>query len=104
MSRISSGLPGAVVQTSNELYVKDGRTVRGVDITLPPDVFEEYKAGYRCLSCHAAQESAWPEECCEPYCRFKMKAEQPRLIEMEFQGEKDLWPNREPLESDIWTP
>ena len=95
MSKLHPGIPGAVVRTGNEIYVKDGRPVRSVDITIPPETLDEYRCGYRCLACHAAQESAFPEACIEPYCRFPMKRDQMQLFESQFRGEESLWPTRE---------
>jgi hypothetical protein len=100
MSKLAPGLPGAVVRTGNEIHVKDGRPELSVDITLPPETLEEYRAGYRCIACHAAQESAWPERCLEPYCRFPIKRDQARQLEIEFRGEESLWPTREDEDED----
>jgi hypothetical protein len=73
-------------------------------LTLTPEQFEQYRTGYRCLACHAVQETTFPEECLEPYCRYPMAKKQIEELTATHQGEVDLWPDREEEESPIWTP
>lgn len=99
MADRQSGIPNAVVQTSNELYRIGDRLVRGVTMTIGPEVFEQYRTGYRCLKCHHfPQPEPFPNECCEPYCRFQMKREQLALLEFQDRGESDLVPD--PAQAD----
>lgn len=98
MPRIEPGMPRAVVRASNELYRKGDEIVRGNDITIPPDQLDEFRHGYRCIRCLAAQIGgdglpvAFPKECVEPYCRFPIRDEQPKVFEQQYQGEEELWP------------
>jgi hypothetical protein len=98
-------LKGAVVRTSDIVYFKNGRGVRGIEMTVDPETFEQYRQGYRCIECHhAPQPEAFPVECVEPYCRFRMRELQMRKIEAEYE-EVELWPEREPtVDSKLWTP
>lgn len=102
MSRISPGMPNATVTSAREVY---GDRL-GLKVTVDPETFEQFRTGYRCLKCYAAQEHAWPEECVEPYCRFPIREKQADLIEFEFRGEETLWPDREPMDnpSGMWLP
>lgn len=89
------GIPNAVVRPTNELYEVNGRLTRGIDMTVPPEVFEQYREGYRCIACHHfPQPEPFPEHCIEPYCRFPMRTEQSRQLEFEYRGDVDLWPTR----------
>lgn len=106
------GLPHAVVRRSNELYRTDAGVRQGVDMVVPPEVFEQYRLGYRCIACHHfPQPSAFPDNCCEPYCRFPMRRDQMARLEAGHRGEEDLWPTRtdEELRGDledqgVWLP
>lgn len=116
--KLHPGLPNAVVRQSRELYTKQGEVVSGVDITIPPELLDEYREGYRCLACHAVQRAgdgmpvAFPEACVEPYCRYPMKDEQPKRFEHQFQGHEELWPEdrfedidmERRSQSGIWLP
>lgn len=108
MSRVSDGIPDVVFRNSNEVY---GDGTVALLATMSPERFEEYRAGYRCMRCHAAQDEAFPEVCKERYrdvphpsdcrcgvcgCGFPMRAEQLRRIEHEHKGEETLWPDRSP--------
>lgn len=71
------------------------------NITVTPERLEEYRQGYRCLMCHAAQESAFPERCIEWYCRYPIRKRQSGDFTLEFEGEYDPWPtHREEPEPD----
>lgn len=110
------GLPGAVVSPTNELYKINGRIARGYEITVPPDVFEQYRHGYRCIACqHFPQPTPFPEHCCEPYCRFPIRRDQLARLEFADRGESDRVPDptqddyharRQRLldNDDIWLP
>lgn len=107
MSRIHPGLPNVRVTTSNEIHMTSAGPRRAVQMDMPAERFEEYRQGYRCLKCHAAQETAFPEECVEWYCRFNMREHQTRLIELEFRGVKEPWPEPgldEVREREAWRP
>lgn len=94
MTRISAGMPGAVVQNSTEAYKDaDGELRHGLHVTLPAENVEEIRQGYRCIMCFAAQPTEAPEECCEPYCRYPIRERQQAEFLRQFAGEEDLWPN-----------
>ena len=111
MTRIAPGLAGAVVRHSNEVFVEsDGQKRVGVKITVSPEIFEQYRSGYRCIRCHAVQDEPFPEVCQEVYkdrphpepcmcghcrCGFQMRAKQMERLTFEFQGEENLWPDRD---------
>lgn len=101
MTRIEPGMPNAVVRNSNQLYVdsRDGELYLGHNVTVTPDVFQQYVEGYRCIACHAVQSQAFPEVCEEVYkdgggCGFRMRDLQAERLQQEFQGEDILWPDR----------
>lgn len=110
MSRIEPGLPGATVRPSNEVFVdpRDGSKYLGVHITISPEIFEQYRTGYRCLACHTPQDEPFPEVCKEVYkdgggCGYRMKDDQMRRLQYEFRGEVDLWEGRdEDFERQNW--
>jgi hypothetical protein len=121
LSRISQGLPDAVVLPSNEIStLSDGRKVQGVEMHVDDEVFQQYVQGYRCIVCHAAQEEAFPERCIEGQygcCGnekgvieggYRIREFQSAEIARQYQGEKDLWPTRgnlgEELERERWKP
>lgn len=98
MTRIHAGLPGARVEASNELYA-DGRL--GTKITVTPETLEQFRTGYRCMWCMAAQQEPFPERCIEPYCLAPIRLKQMERFEFEFRGENDPWLEREtPLEGE----
>ncbi len=80
--------------------------VRAIQMDMPRERWEEYRQGYRCIKCHAAQQSAFPEECVEWYCRFRMREHQLEVIEFEHRGEMEPWPQPEldEREREAWTP
>lgn len=115
MTRMHPGLPGAVVRPSDEIYPEDGQLRVGVHITVPPEIFEQYRTGYRCILCHTVQDEPFPVVCKEVYkdgggCGFPMRDKQADRIGFEFRGETELWPDREEdvereaFESRIWLP
>jgi hypothetical protein len=106
MSRLHPGLPNVRVTTSAEVYMTSEGPMHGIQIDMPRERFEEYRQGYRCMKCHAAQESAFPERCLEWYCRFPIAEHQLRLIEFEHRGEKETWSTGEDddREREGWTP
>lgn len=105
MSRVPAGLPNVRVTASNEIYMTSGGPVRAVQIDMTRERFEEYRQGYRCMKCHAAQESAFPERCLEWYCRFPIAEHQLGLIEFEHRGEKEPWPTAAiDREQEDWQP
>lgn len=105
MARLHPGLPNVRVTTSREVYMTREGPVHAVQMDMPRERFEEYRQGYRCMRCHAAQESAFPERCLEWYCRFPIAEQQLRLIEFEHRGEKEPWPTAElDREQEDWTP
>ena len=117
MTRAAPGLSGAVVQRSAEATVVDGQLREATKITMPPELFEQYRQGYRCPKCHSLQSVAFPEECetvwrdTNERCGFKIKRDLGRWIEAEFKGEEELWPGRDQQEEayaeqderDDWT-
>ncbi len=116
MSRLSEGIPDVVFRSSDEVMA-DGR--RGLLATMSPERFEEYRQGYRCINCHAAQDEPFPEVCKVVYrdmahhpdscrcgkcrCGFPMRREQARQVEREYRGRETLWPDRGPdVEREQW--
>ena len=103
--RLSPGLPEATVSHGREIVRgADGRLNVASNITVSPERLEEYRQGYRCLMCHAAQEQAFPDHCIEWYCRYPMKDRQSEDFQTQYQGEHDPWPTHraEPDEPDGW--
>lgn len=91
MADSDHGMPEAVVTTTNEVYVVNGRETWGIGITVTPEHFEQYRLGYRCIACHHfPQPEAFPDHCCEDYCRFPIKRDQLRFLEFEDRGEETL--------------
>lgn len=101
MSRIDPGMAGAVVRSSNEIVVTDGKPARALHVTLTPEQFEQMRQGFRCIACFAVQETPFPQKCIEPYCNFNLERDQMTRLQFEDRGEEDLWPTHDP---DIWTP
>lgn len=116
------GLAGATVRHSNEVFVEsDGQKRVGVKITVSPDIFEQYRLGYRCLVCHGIQDEPFPVVCQQVYkdrphpepcmcghcrCGFRMRAKQMERLTFEFRGEENLWPTREEDDDErrVWLP
>ncbi len=99
--RVEPGLPGAVVRNSDDLFVdrRDGELYLGTNVTVTPEVFEQFRQGIRCIACFAVQSQAFPEICEEVYkdgggCGFRMRERQSERIQQEFKGEDILWPDR----------
>ena len=116
MTRISNpGLAGAVISAGNRVYREDGDWRVEMNITMPPDLFEQYRQGYRCPACHSVQSRAFPEECETVWrdtgekCGFPIKDRLNDWIEAEFQGEVSLWGDRDSYiedqrEREDWVP
>lgn len=105
MSRVHPGLPGAVVRTATEVVADSGELRQSLNWTVSPETIQEFREGYRCAlpphGCGAAQETAFPAKCIEPYCNFNLRDNLGRWFAQVFEGEEDLWPDREqddPLE------
>lgn len=119
MARFERGFgPETIVENSNEVFV-DGKGVArsGVNIAGSKDLFEQYRSGYRCLRCHHVQEEAFPEVCemrdTSPggtwRCGFRIRDDQLRMLEVEYQGEHRYGPTplsemEEQWEEDDWKP
>jgi len=89
------GMPEAVVRPTDELYAVNSRLARGINITVSPETFEQYRTGYRCLACHHfPQPEPFPDRCVEPYCRYPMRRDQLAQLEFEYRGDEELWPTR----------
>ena len=95
------GLPGAVVRPGNEVHKTEEGWVVPMNITMPPELFEQYRQGYRCPACHSVQSTAFPERCETVWrdtgerCDFPIKDKLNDWLEFEFRGEETLWPDRE---------
>lgn len=91
---IRPGIPEMIVEMApEEAYVVNGRPTMGVNKAVPPEVFEQYRQGYRCLACdHAPQPEPFPKECVEPYCRYPMKRDQLRDLEFHDKGSQRYGP------------
>lgn len=105
------GMPDTVVTTTDELYLVNGRLVRGVELTVTEEVFEQYRLGYRCIHCqHYPQPEPMPKHCCEPYCRFPIRERQHQVLGFEDRGESDLVPDRttgptiDVMDDSLWLP
>lgn len=110
MADSDTGLPGAIVSLSRELY-HDGKALRpGMDLCLTPEQFDKLRSGYLCPppphGCLAHQREAFPEKCLEPYCNFNLKRDLSGWLERAFAGEQDPWPTRrsELEEQGVWLP
>lgn len=108
-------MPQAVLRPSNEVHI----TSRGPEVqthmTVPPEVFEQYRQGWRCPSCHSVQDEAMPEVCKVVWrdtgerCGYRIREELPRWLALHFRGEESLWPDRqdeieEMRARDFWVP
>ena len=104
--RLEPGLPGAIVEQSNEVWAINGELHAGVNIALSPEQFEQYREGRRCLRCHALQEEPFPKECIEPFCSFRIRDDQLRYLENEHRGTHRYGPSDDEYddEAEIWTP
>lgn len=101
MADSDHGMPEAVVQPSGEIHIINGRPTLGIAMTVTPEHFEQYRQGYRCIACHHfPQPEAFPKNCVEPYCRFPMKRDQLRHLELEHKGDEELWPEEEPEDEE----
>ena len=100
MTRIDPGLNGAVVRPGDEAHLTEEGWVRPMKMTLSPEMFEQYRTGYRCPRCHSVQSTAFPEECETVWrdtgekCGFRIKDEILAWLDFEFRGEETLWPER----------
>jgi hypothetical protein len=101
MTRIDPGLTGAVLQPDAELHLTEEGWIRSMRITMPPELFDQYRSGYRCPRCHSVQSTAFPVECETVWrdtgerCGFPIKDKLNDWLEFEFRGEESLWPDRE---------
>ena len=106
MTRIEPGLTGAVMSVGERIYPEDNQWRVEMNITMPPDLFEQYRQGYRCPVCHSVQSQAFPEECETVWrdtgekCGFPIKDKLLDWLEQNFQGEVSLWPDREDAIND----
>lgn len=99
MSRVHPGIPGAVVRSSQEVIADSGELRHSINWTLTPDTINEFREGYRCAlpphGCGAAQETAFPDKCIEPYCNFNLRRDLASWFERVFAGDEELWPDVE---------
>lgn len=104
MTRINPGMPDTIVErTPSERWTINGRTTAGVNMVVSPEVFEQYRTGYRCLRCHAVQDEPFPEVCIEAshpdgICRYPIRERQAAELAKEHRGEERYGPS--PLEFD----
>jgi hypothetical protein len=118
MARFERGIPDAIVENSNEVYIdEEGVPRSGVNLAVSAEVVEQYRQGYRCLKCQHVNSEPFPEVCeardVSPggrwRCGFRMREQQMQLFELQFQGEKyygptPLDPYREQWEREDWKP
>lgn len=114
MTRIEPGMPQAVIRDSDMVTLEsDGRLHIIPNITVPPEVFDQYREGYRCLRCQGVQEEAFPERCiegarfnaCAVPGGYEMRRLQSEDLANEFKGEDVLWPDMpEDEERAAWKP
>lgn len=90
------GLEGAIVQPGNEVVVdRDGRANVMPHVSVTEEHYEQYRQGYRCLTCHHfPQPEPFPKNCAEPYCRYAMRDRQAEDFARQFKGHYDPWPTR----------
>lgn len=93
-------MPNDVIFETNDYLVRIGdREVRDEDVIISEEMFEKIRQGYMCIKCFQAFESAWPEECSMPVCRFPVRAEQSLEILRLYAGHDDEV-GRDPFEED----
>jgi hypothetical protein len=69
-------------------HLPDGRVMGESRITLTPEAMGELWAGYRCAACLERQDEAFPEFCKAEFCRFPIRAEQQRQMQLDFVGQQ----------------
>lgn len=118
MTRIDPGLPVKAVGASNRAFVSGGRLMVETEVEVDPEVWEQYRQGYRCIRCHAVQEEPFPERCIEHsygICSFPIRDRQLEVIEKtyadnthpgdeELDSERALWEANAEEGQGLWTP
>jgi len=98
--RIEPGLKGVVVTTSEEAHLTSEGWVPDTKLVMPPELFEQYRQGWRCPSCHSPQDEAFPKVCKTVWkdtgeaCGYPIKDRINEWLEFNFRGEETLWPDR----------
>jgi hypothetical protein len=90
MTRIHPGLPVKAVGSGNRYTVNDDRRMVETVVEVGPEVWEQYRTGYRCVRCHAVQEEPFPERCIESQygiCHFPIRERQLEELEWSFVGD-----------------
>jgi len=106
MARIEPGLKGAVVRTGSEAHQTPNGWEPQTDITMPPELFEQYRTGWRCPNCHTVQDEAFPKVCKTVWkdtgerCGFQIKDRINEWLEFNFRGEETLWPDHTHADED----
>jgi len=99
MTRIAPGLTGAVLRTSREAHVTERGPEVQTDLIIPPELFEQYRQGWRCPSCHTVQDEARPKVCktvwrdTGEHCGFPIRDKLDEWLQLNFRGEETLWPD-----------
>lgn len=68
-------------------------------ITMPPEIFEQYRQGWRCPSCHTVQDEARPILCKTVWkdtgerCGFPIRRRLDEWLEFNYRGSETLWPD-----------
>ena len=98
---IDPGLKGAVVRAAPEKHLTPRGWEAQPHITMPPELFEQYRQGWRCPSCHTVQDEALPKVCKTVWkdtgerCGYPIRDRLHEWLNVNFRGEETLWPDRE---------
>lgn len=104
-----------VITEPNDFVVQIGdREVRDEDVIISEEMFEQIRQGYMCIKCFQPFESAFPEECTMPVCKFPVRREQSFELLRMYAGhdaevgcdpfERDDDPEERAREKGIWLP
>lgn len=106
MPRIEPGMGKVIAEPAHEVWTVNGRRTWGTNLVVGPEIVEQFRQGWRCLRCYGPQEEAFPDECVEPFCNYKIKDDQLRHFASDFQGEKHYGPSPDEFddEQEDWKP
>lgn len=87
---------------SRSRQLPDGREMAESRITVSKEMMEQMWQGYRCAACleDVTELGAFPERCPNDWCRFPIREQQRRQLEIDFVGEvqqmrREGWIDRE---------
>ena len=99
MTRIDPGLKGAVLRNTSTVHMTPTGPEAQVNITMPPELYEQYKQGWRCPSCHTVQDEQRPKVCKTVWkdtgerCGFPILERLGDWLAVNDRGEDELWPD-----------